>query len=37
VRNPVKHVYYIPDELVHVAGFGREEFGVLKFNVMAAA
>jgi len=37
VRNPVKHVYCIPDELVHVEGFGGRIFGVLQFDVMAAA
>jgi hypothetical protein len=37
VRNPVIDVYCIPDELVHVAGFGGEDFGVLQFDVTAAA
>jgi hypothetical protein len=37
VRNPIKHVYCIPDELVHVAGFDGEDFGVLQFNVTVAA
>jgi len=37
VRNPIKHVYCIPDELVHVAGFGGEDFGVLQFDAKAAA
>jgi hypothetical protein len=37
VRNPLKHVYRFPNVLVHVAGFGREDFGVLWFDVMVAA
>jgi hypothetical protein len=37
VRNPITHVYCIPNEPVHIAGFDGQDFGVLHFDVMAAA
>jgi hypothetical protein len=33
----MKHVYCLPDELVHAAGFGGEDFGVMELNVMIVA
>jgi hypothetical protein len=37
VGNPIKHVYCLPDEMVHVEGFGGEDFGVLELDVTIVA